>query len=93
MKEIADSAEFKNDEIQTNEKLQQLGNENAKTPVEPQSSNSSDKEYIIIDMPEHNTGQMGGTMRLGKKKTFFVKEHMDQSILCKFAFNSFAIYA
>lgn len=22
-------------------------------------------------MPEHNTGQMGGTMRLGKRKTVF----------------------
>lgn len=25
----------------------------------------------VIDMPEHNTGQMGGTMRLGKRKTVF----------------------
>lgn len=23
-------------------------------------------------MPEHNPGQMGGTMRLGKRETFFV---------------------
>ncbi|KAL0271139.1 UNVERIFIED_CONTAM: hypothetical protein PYX00_008331 [Menopon gallinae] len=27
---------------------------------------------IIIDMPEHNQGQMGGTMRLGKRKTVFL---------------------
>lgn len=26
---------------------------------------------IIIDMPEHNTGNMGGTMRLGKRTTVF----------------------
>uniref|UniRef100_A0A8D0A3L3 CTP synthase n=1 Tax=Sander lucioperca TaxID=283035 RepID=A0A8D0A3L3_SANLU len=26
---------------------------------------------IVIDMPEHNPGQMGGTMRLGKRRTIF----------------------
>lgn len=26
---------------------------------------------VIIDMPEHNTGDMGGTMRLGKRTTVF----------------------
>ena len=26
---------------------------------------------IVIDMPEHNSGQMGGTMRLGKRTTIF----------------------
>ena len=26
---------------------------------------------MVIQMPEHNTGQMGGTMRLGKRKTIF----------------------
>lgn len=26
---------------------------------------------VIIEMPEHNQGQMGGTMRLGKRKTIF----------------------
>lgn len=25
----------------------------------------------VIDMPEHNPGQMGGTMRLGKRRTIF----------------------
>lgn len=25
----------------------------------------------VIDMPEHNPGQMGGTMRLGKRRTLF----------------------
>ena len=32
-------------------------------------------------MPEHNTGQMGGTMRLGKRKTLFKTE---SSILSKY---------
>lgn len=27
---------------------------------------------VVIDMPEHNPGQMGGTMRLGKRITRFV---------------------
>lgn len=27
---------------------------------------------LVIDMPEHNQGQMGGTMRLGKRQTRFV---------------------
>lgn len=26
---------------------------------------------VVIDIPEHNTGQMGGTMRLGKRRTLF----------------------
>lgn len=25
----------------------------------------------VIDMPEHNPGQMGGTMRLGQRRTIF----------------------
>lgn len=28
---------------------------------------------LIIDMPEHNLGQMGGTMRLGKRLTRFTE--------------------
>jgi len=35
---------------------------------------------VVIDMPEHNPGQMGGTMRLGKRTTIF---HGD-SIISKF---------
>ena len=27
--------------------------------------------HQVIEMPEHNPGQMGGTMRLGKRKTVF----------------------
>ncbi|TKS82349.1 CTP synthase 1 [Collichthys lucidus] len=31
-----------------------------------------DSQYpVVIDMPEHNPGQMGGTMRLGKRRTIF----------------------
>ena len=26
---------------------------------------------VVVEMPEHNPGQMGGTMRLGKRKTVF----------------------
>ncbi|XP_072287298.1 CTP synthase 2 isoform X1 [Pyxicephalus adspersus] len=32
---------------------------------------SHTKNPVIIDMPEHNPGDMGGTMRLGKRKTVF----------------------
>lgn len=36
------------------------------TEIEP------DTPYpVVIDMPEHNPGQMGGTMRLGKRTTVF----------------------
>ncbi|PKU40239.1 hypothetical protein llap_9454 [Limosa lapponica baueri] len=28
-------------------------------------------EGLVIDMPEHNPGDMGGTMRLGKRRTVF----------------------
>lgn len=35
------------------------------TEVDP---NCEDK--LIIDMPEHHPGNLGGTMRLGKRKTF-----------------------
>lgn len=29
------------------------------------------EHQVVIEMPEHNPGQMGGTMRLGKRKTCF----------------------
>uniref|UniRef100_A0A8C3BJC6 CTP synthase n=1 Tax=Cairina moschata TaxID=8855 RepID=A0A8C3BJC6_CAIMO len=29
------------------------------------------KNPVVIDMPEHNPGDMGGTMRLGKRRTVF----------------------
>ncbi|KAG9493141.1 hypothetical protein GDO78_001188 [Eleutherodactylus coqui] len=36
------------------------------TEFNPQTSHP-----VVIDMPEHNPGQMGGTMRLGKRRTIF----------------------
>lgn len=33
--------------------------------------NPSDIFMQVIEMPEHNPGQMGGTMRLGKRRTIF----------------------
>ncbi|XP_044255236.1 CTP synthase isoform X2 [Tribolium madens] len=33
--------------------------------------NETVEHPVIIDMPEHNTGDMGGTMRLGKRTTVF----------------------
>lgn len=44
----------------------------------------ADSSDLIIDMPEHNNCDMGGTMRLGKRKTFFDREKKDASILCMF---------
>lgn len=35
---------------------------------------------VVIDMPEHNQGMMGGTMRLGKRQTRF---YNNNSILSK----------
>jgi len=33
--------------------------------------NEDTKHAVVIEMPEHNTGQMGGTQRLGKRTTVF----------------------
>lgn len=33
--------------------------------------NSTTEHPVVIEMPEHNTGHMGATMRLGKRKTVF----------------------
>ena len=35
---------------------------------------------VIIDMPEHNSGQMGGTMRLGKRTTVFTETSSNSKI-------------
>ena len=35
---------------------------------------------VVIDMPEHNQGQMGGTMRLGKRTTVFHGESIASKI-------------
>lgn len=42
--------------------------------------NPTTKHPVVIEMPEHNTGQMGGTMRLGKRKTLF---KTDKSLMRK----------
>jgi len=34
--------------------------------IDPETS-----DPVVIEMPEHNQGQMGGTMRLGKRETIF----------------------
>ncbi|EDO46668.1 predicted protein [Nematostella vectensis] len=39
------------------------------TEVDPDT-----KHPVVIDMPEHNPGQMGGTMRLGRRRTVFSKD-------------------
>ncbi|XP_030756732.1 CTP synthase [Sitophilus oryzae] len=38
------------------------------------------KNPVVIDMPEHNTGEMGGTMRLGKRTTVFKKSAANSKI-------------
>ena len=37
--------------------------------------------FQIVEMPEHNTGHMGGTMRLGQRPTLFKTE---RSVLSKY---------
>uniref|UniRef100_A0A8C0JPJ5 CTP synthase n=1 Tax=Canis lupus dingo TaxID=286419 RepID=A0A8C0JPJ5_CANLU len=37
---------------------------------------------VVIDMPEHNPGQMGGTMRLGKRRTLFQTKNSVMSKRC-----------
>lgn len=39
---------------------------------------------VIIDMPEHTQGDMGGTMRLGKRKTIFRETNAYSSKLSKY---------
>jgi len=44
-----------------------LGMKNANsTEMEPETGIP-----VVIEMPEHHTGQMGGTMRLGRRATIF----------------------
>lgn len=49
--------------------------------VEENCSNVSPCARQVIDMPEHNPGQMGGTMRLGKRRTIFKN---DNSVLSEY---------
>ena len=43
--------------------------------------NPDTKHPMVIDMPEFNPGQMGGTMRLGLRNTVF---NTKESVLCKY---------
>jgi CTP synthase len=36
--------------------------------------NPQTKHPVVIEMPEHNPGELGGTMRLGLRKTVFRPE-------------------
>ncbi|KAK0161421.1 hypothetical protein PV327_009892 [Microctonus hyperodae] len=48
-----------------------LGHENANsTEIDPNTDHQ-----VVIDMPEHTQGAMGGTMRLGKRYTCFTSEN------------------
>lgn len=48
------------------------------TEVEPEID---DENKFVIDMPEHHPGQMGGTMRLGRRETQFTEPAGHQSVL------------
>ncbi|CAF3647882.1 unnamed protein product [Rotaria socialis] len=56
----------------------------ARHVLQYKGANSSEfdkvEHQVVIEMPEHNTGTMGGTMRLGRRTTHFVT---DDSILKK----------
>lgn len=45
------------------------------------------EDKLVIDMPEHHPGNLGGTMRLGKRKTY-----LEPSIVCKFTSILFVLY-
>lgn len=45
--------------------------------------NPTTKYPVVIDMPEHNPGQMGGTMRLGKRRTVFKNQKSILKVLYK----------
>lgn len=49
------------------------------TEVDPQC-----EDKLVIDMPEHHPGNMGGTMRLGKRKTFLEPSVMSEYALLLF---------
>ncbi|OTF82102.1 hypothetical protein BLA29_011826, partial [Euroglyphus maynei] len=47
-----------------------LGIKNA----ESHEQNPDAKEKVVIEMPEHNGGDLGGTMRVGRRETIFVNK-------------------
>jgi len=46
---------------------------------------------VVIDMPEHNQGQLGGTMRLGRRQTVFQDAHK-HSVLSNLSTTHHTIY-
>ncbi len=50
--------------------------------------NPSTTHPVVIEMPEHNPGQMGATMRLGKRKTVFKS---DNSLLSKSQLHNYSV--
>lgn len=44
---------------------------------------SNTESPVVVEMPEHNTGDKGGSMRLGKRTTIFKTTN---SILSKYSF-------
>ncbi|XP_011501043.1 PREDICTED: CTP synthase [Ceratosolen solmsi marchali] len=57
--------------------LQTIVIEFARNVLQLENANSTEfdqdcKNPVIVNMPEHNNGNMGGTMRLGKRSTRFV---------------------
>ena len=63
----ANSSEFSKDT------LNQVVIQKINTIFQIEKSISNKQFFKIIEMPEHNQGQMGGTMRLGRRKTLFTK--------------------
>ncbi|XP_071441358.1 CTP synthase 1 isoform X2 [Hetaerina americana] len=51
--------------IEFSRHILELENANS-TEIDPET-----KHPVVVDMPEHNPGNMGGTMRLGKRRTVF----------------------
>lgn len=47
--------------------------------------NPNCEDKLVIDMPEHHPGNLGGTMRLGKRKTY-----LEPSIVCKLIYLYYA---
>ena len=57
------------------------------TEINPNTTNP-----VVIDMPEHTSGDLGGTMRLGKRQTIFKAQdsimrqlYGNQVSICKFS--------
>jgi CTP synthase len=56
--------------------------------------NPETEHPLVIDMPEHHPGQMGGTMRLGKRTTIFRDESsiLSKSFIYKYIVYSYPLY-